>query len=266
MRGGVRIRLVGIRSRVHGREGNLRFVDDSALQALRLQLRRERVPAPQRTGERRGRFPVQVFEVQGVQRDRFSRSGEHLRSKIQRNRISDIRSHQPFVDSCIIVVIPQILECTATENATTEDLTVSCSHRTKLSSTGNRGRRLDWNFLFVAVFIVAGGLGNILVCLAVGLDKRLHNVTNYFLLSLAVADLLVSLFVMPLGAIPGFLGECLYVKNVVYKFLPRCPILSFRSYLFSFQSNLFFFFNANPDSIESRSCLLSCPVYFNVRI
>lgn len=158
------------------------------------------------------------------------------------------------------------MECTATENATTEDLTVSCSHRTKLSSTGNRGRRLDWNFLFVAVFIVAGGLGNILVCLAVGLDKRLHNVTNYFLLSLAVADLLVSLFVMPLGAIPGFLGECLYVKNIVYKFLPRCPILSFRSYLFSFQSNLFFFFNANPDSIESRSCLLSCPVYFNVRI
>lgn len=100
------------------------------------------------------------------------------------------------------------MECTATsENATAEDLIVSCSHRAKLS--GSRGRRLDWNFLFVAVFIVAGGLGNILVCLAVGLDKRLHNVTNYFLLSLAVADLLVSLFVMPLGAIPGFLGECL---------------------------------------------------------
>jgi len=70
-----------------------------------------------------------------------------------------------------------------------------------------RSWRFDWSFLFVAVFIVAGGLGNILVCLAVGLDKRLHNVTNYFLLSLAVADLLVSLFVMPLGAIPGFLGE-----------------------------------------------------------
>lgn len=104
------------------------------------------------------------------------------------------------------------MECTATsENATAEDLAVSCSHRAKLS--GSRGRRLDWNFLFVAVFIVAGGLGNILVCLAVGLDKRLHNVTNYFLLSLAVADLLVSLFVMPLGAIPGFLGECLRTWN-----------------------------------------------------
>ncbi|KAK6633533.1 hypothetical protein RUM44_004140 [Polyplax serrata] len=65
----------------------------------------------------------------------------------------------------------------------------------------------EWSFVFVLVFILAGGLGNILVCLAVCLDTRLQNVTNYFLLSLALADLLVSLFVMPLGAIPGFLGE-----------------------------------------------------------
>lgn len=65
----------------------------------------------------------------------------------------------------------------------------------------------EWTYLFVIVFILAGGLGNILVCLAVALDKKLQNVTNYFLLSLAVADLLVSLFVMPLGAVPAFLGE-----------------------------------------------------------
>lgn len=67
--------------------------------------------------------------------------------------------------------------------------------------------RYDWSFLFVVVFIIAGGVGNILVCLAVLLDRKLQNVTNYFLLSLAIADLLVSLFVMPLGAVPGFLGN-----------------------------------------------------------
>jgi 7 transmembrane receptor (rhodopsin family) len=65
----------------------------------------------------------------------------------------------------------------------------------------------EWTYMFVIVFIILGGLGNILVCLAVALDKKLQNVTNYFLLSLAVADLLVSLFVMPLGAVPGFLGK-----------------------------------------------------------
>ncbi|XP_064550086.1 tyramine/octopamine receptor isoform X2 [Drosophila montana] len=64
----------------------------------------------------------------------------------------------------------------------------------------------DWLFLFVVFFIFAGGLGNILVCLAVALDRKLQNVTNYFLFSLAIADLLVTLFVMPMGAIPAFLG------------------------------------------------------------
>lgn len=78
----------------------------------------------------------------------------------------------------------------------------------------NEGPNYDWSFLFVVVFIIAGGLGNILVCLAVILDRRLQNVTNYFLLSLAIADLLVSLFVMPLGAIPGFLGKLLIVYNI----------------------------------------------------
>lgn len=74
-------------------------------------------------------------------------------------------------------------------------------------TTDSLAPHYEWSFLFVLVFIVAGGVGNILVCLAVCLDKRLQNFTNYFLLSLAVADLLVSLFVMPLGAIPGFLGK-----------------------------------------------------------
>lgn len=76
----------------------------------------------------------------------------------------------------------------------------------------------EWSFVFVLVFIIAGGLGNILVCLAVCLDTRLQNVTNYFLLSLAIADLLVSLFVMPLGAIPGFLGESNdFLKTIIIR-------------------------------------------------
>ncbi|KAK0171849.1 hypothetical protein PV328_005246 [Microctonus aethiopoides] len=111
----------------------------------------------------------------------------------------------PRLKDCNSSFFADVLECSPMGNVTTDELTVSCSRRNRQMEM-EKGRKLDWSFLFVAVFIVAGGLGNILVCLAVCLDRRLHNVTNYFLLSLAVADLLVSLFVMPLGAIPGFLG------------------------------------------------------------
>lgn len=73
--------------------------------------------------------------------------------------------------------------------------------------TNEPPKEIDWSFLFVIIFIIAGGVGNILVCLAVALDRKLQNVTNYFLFSLAIADLLVSLFVMPFGAIQAFLGK-----------------------------------------------------------
>ncbi|KAI1707898.1 7 transmembrane receptor (rhodopsin family) domain-containing protein [Ditylenchus destructor] len=53
--------------------------------------------------------------------------------------------------------------------------------------------------LILPILCAVGFIGNILVCVAIGTDRRLHNVTNYFLFSLAVADLLVCGVVMPLS-------------------------------------------------------------------
>ncbi|KAM3931371.1 5-hydroxytryptamine receptor 2B [Leptodactylus fuscus] len=56
-----------------------------------------------------------------------------------------------------------------------------------------------WLALLTLMLIVPTIGGNILVILAISLEKKLQNATNYFLMSLAVADLLVGIFVMPIA-------------------------------------------------------------------
>lgn len=58
---------------------------------------------------------------------------------------------------------------------------------------------LRWLFLISVIIITIGG--NVLVCLAVGLCRRLWRLSNCFVVSLAVADLLLGLLVLPLSAV-----------------------------------------------------------------
>ncbi|XP_006893543.1 PREDICTED: 5-hydroxytryptamine receptor 2B [Elephantulus edwardii] len=62
-----------------------------------------------------------------------------------------------------------------------------------------QGTKLRWAALLILTVIIPTIGGNILVILAVSLEKKLQYATNYFLMSLAVADLLVGLFVMPIA-------------------------------------------------------------------
>ncbi|VVC97562.1 unnamed protein product [Leptidea sinapis] len=57
----------------------------------------------------------------------------------------------------------------------------------------------NWWALVALVLVLCTAAGNILVCLAIYLERRLQNVTNYFLMSLAITDLLVAVLVMPVG-------------------------------------------------------------------
>lgn len=74
-----------------------------------------------------------------------------------------------------------------------------------LEANGSRpeasGVSLKWAALLIVMVIIPTIGGNILVILAVSLERKLQNATNYFLMSLAVADLLVGLLVMPIALI-----------------------------------------------------------------
>ncbi|XP_008287825.1 5-hydroxytryptamine (serotonin) receptor 2C, G protein-coupled-like 1 [Stegastes partitus] len=59
----------------------------------------------------------------------------------------------------------------------------------------------NWPALLILVIIALTVGGNILVILAVSLEKKLQNATNFFLRSLAVADMLVGILVMPISLI-----------------------------------------------------------------
>lgn len=65
----------------------------------------------------------------------------------------------------------------------------------------------NWWALSALGLVVGTAAGNILVCLAICWERRLQNVTNYFLMSLAITDLMVAILVMPLGIYTLFRGK-----------------------------------------------------------
>uniref|UniRef100_A0A8C4QS47 5-hydroxytryptamine (serotonin) receptor 2A, genome duplicate b n=1 Tax=Eptatretus burgeri TaxID=7764 RepID=A0A8C4QS47_EPTBU len=86
---------------------------------------------------------------------------------------------------------------------------------------------LHWTAMLALAAVVPTVTGNLLVIIAVWRERRLQTATNYFLSSLAVADLLVGLLVMPVSLV-----------NVLYGYrwpLPPqlCPAWIYLDVLFS---------------------------------
>lgn len=68
--------------------------------------------------------------------------------------------------------------------------------------------------LLLLFFTVIGFFGNFMVCLAIKLDTRLQNSTNFYLFSLAIVDMLVSIIVMPLAAFQIFYSNLIFPFNL----------------------------------------------------
>lgn len=68
------------------------------------------------------------------------------------------------------------------------------------------------------LLIVITIIGNTLVILSVITTRRLRTVTNLFVMSLAVADWLVGIFVMPPAVLVSSVGEYLILASILEKF------------------------------------------------
>ena len=72
-----------------------------------------------------------------------------------------------------------------------------------------------WEAMGLVVAIFGTAFGNLLVCLAVFLERNLRHKNNFYLTSLAIADLLVAVLVMPFGLLVELYGR-FRTFNVVY--------------------------------------------------
>ncbi|XP_070130684.1 gastrin/cholecystokinin type B receptor isoform X2 [Equus przewalskii] len=63
--------------------------------------------------------------------------------------------------------------------------------------------------LYAVIFLMSVG-GNVLIIVVLGLSRRLRTVTNAFLLSLAVSDLLLAVACMPFTLLPNLMGRFIF--------------------------------------------------------
>lgn len=68
-------------------------------------------------------------------------------------------------------------------------------------------RTQNWAILCLSIIVILAIGGNVLVCLAVCYQRKLQNMFNYFLVSLALSDMLSAILVMPLSIVKETAGK-----------------------------------------------------------
>jgi len=84
-----------------------------------------------------------------------------------------------------------------TNYVTNDSETHPCNYTTSLARTQAEEIVIELG-LCSLIFVVI--CGNLLVCVTIITDRKLHSTTNYFILSLAVTDLLLGCLILPVSA------------------------------------------------------------------
>ncbi|MED6288522.1 hypothetical protein CHARACLAT_027481 [Characodon lateralis] len=68
----------------------------------------------------------------------------------------------------------------------------------------------SFRILLYSLIFLLSVFGNLLIIVVLMLNKRMRTVTNSFLLSLAVSDLMMAIFCMPFTLIPNILEDFIF--------------------------------------------------------
>lgn len=106
-------------------------------------------------------------------------------------------------------------------NLTLQGSAVDCGGGTDFGGNANSSSSISeeeeparmW-VLLLLIFPVFTFFGNVLVVLSVYRERSLRTVTNYFIVSLAVADIMVGVLVMPLGIVQEVCSLYFYWLNI----------------------------------------------------
>ncbi|TRY60540.1 hypothetical protein DNTS_026956 [Danionella cerebrum] len=96
------------------------------------------------------------------------------------------------------------------DNMTPESLPINCSNCSHALNAELNVTKAVVLGMVLSIFIVFGVLGNILVILSVVCHRNLRTVTHYFIVNLAVADLLLSSTVLPFSTVFEMLGRWIF--------------------------------------------------------
>lgn len=94
----------------------------------------------------------------------------------------------------------------------------NCSEDRNRSVALTSNVQKNWMALLISLVIIITVTGNILVIMAVSLERKLQNATNYFLRSLAITDMLLGILVMPVAMVTILYGEFPYIFTCVYMY------------------------------------------------
>jgi len=86
------------------------------------------------------------------------------------------------------------------------DTSTGCQCSSVTDDTEESRHPPNWPVFLLFVIVIIAIAGNVLVCLAVAYKRKLQNMFNYFLVSLALSDMLSAILIMPLSIIKTALG------------------------------------------------------------